>query len=173
MKHDDKGFSLVEIIIVIAVIGILSGVGISMLGLVGSTQVKDCSKEIVAQLESCRNCAFAYEESSFSLSCESDGIYTTLSVKKKGVVTEEKKKAGQKSISVYYILDNGTEVKLNEGEVLTLSFNRASGSFNLPKLTIGGVVTEADKYCTRIVVKKDSNQRNLTLVPLTGKVKQE
>ena len=54
MKKNDKGFTLIEMLVVIIVIGILASVSALSLNTLNSTSAKSCSSELNAYISKCR-----------------------------------------------------------------------------------------------------------------------
>lgn len=172
MKQDNRGYSLVELIVIIAIVGILAGLSMVSIASVPQGQVKACTKELVYQLEHTRTNSLGYEGASLTLTMDADGVHTKCSVTKKGVTTDETKTVGKAGIEIYYKIDGGA-LTLLEDDALTLTYDRSSGAFKYPKLTVGGSESTLDKYCTDIIIKKGSYQRQISLIPLTGKLVQK
>ena len=51
MKHDQRGFSLVELIVAVAIISILIGVGVRNLGVVQKYRVRECQDKLINAIQ--------------------------------------------------------------------------------------------------------------------------
>lgn len=166
---NNRGFTLVELIAVLSIMAVLTGVGVSMMGLIPRTQVNSCSEKIVTAIEKSRTNALSFKNSEVELYSDSDGVYINNYVYKgNNPATVETTKVGDAGVSIYYTLDNGEELEL-AGDKLMLGFNRSSGAFVYSKLN----GTDQTKYCTLIIIRKGTTTRKLVLTQLTGKVSVE
>lgn len=165
MRQDNRGVSLVEILIVVSIITVLAGVGIYGVSLMSGQPAKKCSQKIVYSLERHRTTAMSKVNAKYVLSTDGDKIYFQEFVidgaDASGTwVDKPKVEIGSSGVEVKYVLDGGSETPLTTGNSLTLEFDRASGAFK----------PQAGGYCTQIIVSRGGKEFKITLVPLTGKV---
>lgn len=157
--HDDKGFSLVELIIVMAISAVLLGVAWYGINSLSGKQVNEYVNNLESYLGKTRayTLAFAKNTVQMELSHTADGYYVTTY---HGGTAEESRKIGNPSLTVSYYTGESSKVELAEGVTLKLSFKRDSGAFN----PISG-----EAYCEKIEVAKGGKTVNLVMVAATGK----
>lgn len=155
MRKNQKGFSLVELIVVIAIMAILTTVGLLSFSIVSGRQVIGCAKEIESYISQTKVQALSRASAKLEIFVKSDGVYVNLSVEGRDV------KVGKSGIQVKYKTTDGAEVSLTESERLVISFDRSSGAFQ----TLPGLST----YCKEITVEGGRHSRKIILIPQTGK----
>ena len=167
-KIGNNGFSLVELVIVMAIMVIIAGAAFTSISLLTSRPVDECAKKIQIALEGNRNTTMGKFSSKLEFTADSDGIWVEEWINN---VSEGKIKIGQSGLTVKYIThDNGVsnpkEYNLATTPV-TIVFDRADGSLQAHSQTSGGV----NVYVTSFVVSK-GNARTLTVNVdrLTGRV---
>jgi len=161
MRRDNRGVSLVEIIIVLALITVVGGAMFYSISLISGKPAQKCAQKIVYSLDRHRTTAMGKVDSSYTLTRDSDDrvVLVESVTENGGVVNTTTVPIGEKSVTVKYVCD-GVETDLASGD-LVLGFERGSGAFK--KQSNG-------KYCTEIKVSKSGTEYVITLVPLTGKV---
>lgn len=183
MKRNQKGFSLIELIVVIAVMGILSVTGLLSLSLVTGQNIKGCVSDIESCISETKVQSMSRANAGLMLYAKSDGIYARLYVgtKEPRELTAaewesvEEQKIGKRGISISFKTDGGGEIPLQEGgslldNSLILSFDRSSGAFKtLRQGTVSGVTINAGEYCTAIILESGQRSMQITLIPQTGK----
>lgn len=165
MRQDNRGLSLVEVMVVIAIMAVVGAVGIWGINAMSGKPAQQCAQKIVYSLERHRTSAMARVDAVYMLYENGGKIYVdeyltndaggvNLSTMTPATSTE----IGASGVEVQYTLGaDPTPHNLP----LYLSFDRSSGAF---KPQSGG------DYCTQIIVKRGGREYTVTLVPLTGKV---
>lgn len=161
----NRGFSLIELMVVIAIMAVIAGMGVSMMGLIPRARTRTLAQTLAKQLEKTRNSAMSFESADLTIEQRPDGVYIKTQVKKGASPETSEEKIGSAPTEVWYILGNGPETKL-AGQSLTLGFVRSSGAFDYPLLD----GAKQGDYCTAIVIKNGDLEKKLRLVPVTGKV---
>lgn len=160
MKKNNQGFSLVELIVVIALMAILVGGVISYVGTYGSTKVKNCAKEIESHFSETKVCAMSKSQAYMIIYANDTGVY----VKSVQGSNSETEKIGEKGLKVSYRNErNGTTyttVGTTEAAGLKIEFDRASGACK--KMA-------DDKYCYAIQVTNGTSTYTVNIEPITGK----
>ncbi len=160
MKKNNQGFSLVELIVVIALMAILVGGVIGYAGTYGGTKVKKCTKELESHFSQTKVCAMSKSQAYMILYVDSTGVY----VKSVEGSSSETEKIGEKGLSVSYRNERTgnsyTSVGSTEATGLKIEFDRASGACK--KMA-------DDKYCYAIQISNGSVTYTLNIEPLTGK----
>lgn len=156
MIKNDKGFSLVELIVVIALMAVALTVGGFALSTISLANAKNCATEIKSNLEMARmesTRTVAENAPKIVISKGSDGnIYL-----KAGSGSSEK--IGNSSVSVQYKTSEGYK-ELEESEQLIFSFEKSTGAF---------------EQCTsnEFIVSSAGREYKITCYEKTGKVKLE
>jgi len=163
----NKGFSLIELIVVVAIMGIALTIGGYALSAISLANAKNCATEMNAALELTRSQSYSTDSdtgniASVSFYYDTDGIYVYKSFE------NAPKKIGSKHVEVKYTLkDDSTEYILGDKtEQLTFSFDRSSGAFR--KVIVGD---DTKSQCTSITVKSGGRTYTITCYPTTGKTK--
>lgn len=128
----NKGFSLVELIVVIAIMGVMMAVGGYALTAISSANAKECAREMEAALVATRTQCYSSDSATsvaeVSFYKGSDGIYML----KNYEGTAEK--IGGSKVSVSYRLTGAAAYTDLGTQKITFSFNRSSGAFRSMKL---------------------------------------
>ena len=167
MRRDNRGVSLVEILIVAAIIAVLGGVGIMSFNAITGKPAQQCAQKIVYSLERHRTSAMSKVYSQYELYVGADKkVYLKEYVSNTDPsVAIEPTEMGAAGVEVKYecVSSSGSVVVRDLATTpLVLSFDRGSGAFK----KLG---TE-DLYCQKIMVSRGGRTFEVTLVPLTGKV---
>lgn len=165
MRRDERGMSLVELIIVVAIMSVLLGVtgfGISM---VSGKPAEECARKITYSLQSARTEAMGKYIAEYQLSRDAvtgEAILTATVYDSVSAVTPRVTRSvvGAKDVSVEYDLDDGTHQSIDSAPI-TFTFERGTGAFR----PVAGT-----SCCVTITVSKASTIRNISLVPPTGHV---
>lgn len=162
---DDRGISLVELLVVLAVIIIAMALIIPSFNSVYSAQVMQCAEEVDALLAKSRVGAMSRDADVYlELHIEDDGVYAAYH---EGDTIISDDKVGKATVSVSYATDKApTPVRLQKNNSLFLSFDRGTGASKTMGL-LGP--DEGNAYCTEIVISNGSRSKKIVLAPLTGK----
>lgn len=167
MKKDNKGTSLVELIIVIAILAVLvGGLGLGV-QLVSGKPAEQCASKLKSIMQNNRITAMGKCEARLEIFSTPNGgvmVREFIDGSEMSPVTIVKK-----DVTVQYMLDDdGTYIPLGGIlDPLIISYNRSSGAFN----DLSGMdPAYAGKYCTEIVITKGSTVKTLKLSYLTGKI---
>ena len=178
MKNN-KGFSLMELIVVIAILGVVIGyIGVRANVIFGYS-AKEARTKIYSSLENLRVSALSKSRSSadtiksggglnpeldiyIEIYQEGNGIYY-VSYHEDGL-DDVVNKLGPKSILIQYELKDGTTHLVgNKGDGLFLAYNRSTGGF-IPQ------GTGATNTVNKIITSSADKTYVLDLMPSTGKV---
>lgn len=158
LHTDNRGYSLIELIIVFAIIAVLMGTVFYSIILVFSANAKSCANNIQRSIGDCKVTTMGKADAYMELYRNDDGIYTQMHVTESdGTVThEEPQKVGTNRVDVGYTPKDGTETSLTPGDSIEIRFNRSSGGFT------GTLYDE-------IYVRGGSKNYSIKLIALTGK----
>lgn len=161
-KLNNQGFSLVELVIVMAIIVIIGGGTVYGLTFLMSKPVEECARKIETGLQGNRNTTMGKLSSSISFYKDGNKIMALEKIDK-----DTKQYLVGNGVEVYYTYKGAasTEIPLGDSSnPLVIEFDRSSGS--LKPIMVG---TE-EKYVEHIIVKRGSNKLTVTIERLTGRV---
>lgn len=182
-NNKNGGFSLVELIIVVAIMAIVVGViGLSVGTLTGRKTAK-CADEIVSTLERARVLTLGKEQNQVEfVLTDVSGEYHA-QIYQGGTKASDRIKVSDRivgkdpiTIQVYFANDNtayslselkGTLTYATATGGLHLVFNRASGAFEEKTCAANDVVKD---YCDKIVISNGTRTITITTVGRTGKI---
>lgn len=152
LHKNNSGVSLVELMIVLAIMSVLAGVMAYSFSIVSTKNATQCAKNMQLAIEKHRTNVMGKKNGSITFSYESDGVYVVENFDGNNLSPV---RIGKPDVVVKY--SNGTE-ELTSGNSFTVSFNRSDGS----------VKCGYDKF--PITVSKKSKVYTLTIDELTGRL---
>lgn len=173
MKQN-QGYTLIELIVVIAVIAVLAFGTVMGSGMLGGYRVQKCVDDIDGALNETLVNAMSREACTLTLSRDADGSYLQMTGR-------QKEKIADKSITISYGKSGfAGKTKLSFGESLILSYERSSGAFlpiitNIKNEKTGDYVylpagDGTNAYCTDITVSMGARSSStIRLTKETGK----
>ena len=166
MKKDNKGFSLVELIVVITIMVVLTGLISRGVSMAVSKPADECAEKLKASLQSMRITTMGKFDAHLEIYKKNDQIYVKeIRVEdSSGTTTTKESIVSGKGVKLYYEKDNsGSYTELTDGNILYIYYNRSSGAF----------AKTAGYYCTHMKAEKGNKTAVLRLYPLTGKIERE
>ena len=163
LHNDNRGYSIIELIIVLAIIAIIMGTVFYSIILIFSANAKSCVNNIQRSIGDCKVTTMGRADAYMVLFRDNEGnVYTQMHITKSdGTVTdEEPQKVGTSKVDVGYTPKNGTETALLPGDSIEIRFDRSNGGF---KADAGGRLYE------EIYVRGGSKDFRITMTELTGK----
>ena len=186
----NKGFTLVELIIVVAIFTILLGIAIPSLDSILGFRVNRAANSITAALDRTKTEASNRLVGEMMLEKKSDGYYISYYLDRGKVRStsnikqdQPEKIAPARTIISYTTDTDSTDKVMNVGEKLIITYDRATGAFLpiqngvisqddiLTKLNAGeDVPLQRDgAYCTSITIKGGRRYKTISLIKDTGK----
>jgi len=182
MKKNNKGLSLVELIVVIAIMAVVIGIGALSFSLMFGTQAKSCAQKVSGMLnETKTGCMSRYDETmtlryrlaGSDPAITSAGYYTenelfTINKDAAAVTTgsEFRKMGGSRVVITVYMAD-GSSFELGQNNSVTMSFDRASGAFDEATFVVGG--SAGSGYVDKITFQSGLRTYTISMVQETGK----
>lgn len=174
MKNN-RGFTLIELMVVVAIVSILVGAMTYSINSVSSTRAKKFASDLNAMISQCRvdTMSGAPSPTYLEISQDENGdYYGTLY---EGGAEKAKQKLGGSGISCSFITDSiaaqSYSISGNNSTALYLAFDRATGAFSKltdVKSSDSALNVASGNYCTSITIASGGGSYTITLVPNTG-----
>ncbi len=179
---DQRGFSLVELIVVIAIITIIGAGAYSMLGLLNGKYAKECATKTQSAISSAKVAALSKSKGAAAydvfirIYADAEGSIFVDQVVGYGTPDEQRttERIGNSRVTVSATKGrlgsaaSDVTVTLGGGNEILVAFDRADGSFNEVMVSEGGTV-EADVYWKQLMFAQGSVEYVIDFVPVTGK----
>lgn len=189
---DNKGFSLVELVIVIAIMAVMSGFVFIGFGLLTGQNARECANDISAALGKEKNYSLT---KSATIDCymelmydPDDGYHVKYYQPRNAIVTGsstsdwvlmDDEKVGKRTVFVDCDFDDGTSLTISDGNSVKFIYDRVSGALKAAGKSNGStpgieddirsdIENDTAAKCTKIRI--DSGRTYvITLYPATGK----
>ncbi|MCX4321925.1 MAG: prepilin-type N-terminal cleavage/methylation domain-containing protein [Lachnospiraceae bacterium] len=133
---DNRGYSMIELIIVLAIIAVIMGTVFYSIILVFSANARSCANDIQRSIGDCKVTTMGKSSAYMTLYRDStnENVYTQMHVQDSGgsypyPAYGDAQKVGTQKVSVKYKSDTGTETELLAGDEIEIWFDRATGGF--------------------------------------------
>ncbi|MCM1267888.1 MAG: prepilin-type N-terminal cleavage/methylation domain-containing protein [Bacteroidales bacterium] len=164
-SSDNGGFSLVELVIVIAIIAIIMGVTFYSIIIIFSANAKSCANDIQRSIADCKVTTMGRTKAYMELYRDSDQkVYSKMYIWDRGAgdyVEGEPQQIGTNRVYVGYVPEGGTEAELTAGTKIRICYDRANGGFKEDPID--------GKTYEMLYVRGGSKDYEIRLTKLTGK----
>lgn len=178
MKQKNHGFTLVETIIVMAIMAVLASMLFIGLAIIPRNAARSCAKGIKTVIGQTRIMTMGKDETVLELYQDTDGRYYTVHYAD-GTALNTPEECGKTYVTVYYHEEGAAGdpdtvtaadcTELSGSERLYLGFDRGNGKMASVSASVGaGTVTT--KVCDAIVVTGGGLECRVRIYPATGKV---
>lgn len=170
-RTDNLGFSLVELIIVVAIMALMIGVVGYGLSLSSGKPAEECARKFAASVQHGRMTTMGKYRNTITVSKDaatgnivvSEAIVTQIDESGAESTITRSSNVGSKSVTFEYSTDGGsTYTELTPGSAITLRFDSGSGA--LKKTGPGGT------YYANYKISKANKTKYVTIETLTGRV---
>lgn len=157
LKNKNSGFSLMELLVVVAIISILAGLSAVSISLAGSRDAERCAKMINSALESARMSAMS-QKGEFALTIDFEKATLVMNGTNAGITENEKLPNG---VTLY--LPKDTSIKKVE-----ITFDKSTGKVK-KILEDGADVTDTTAVMKMTAENPTGKKATVVLVKATGK----
>lgn len=160
---DNKGYSMIELMIVLAIMAVLSGTVFYSVTLIFGANARSCANNIQRSIGDCKVTTMGKADAYMVLFRDGDGtVYTQMHLTESdGSVTEEEpQKVGTGRVDIGYTPKCGTQTVLMPGDSIEIRFDRSSGSF---------VADGNGNIYEEISVRGGSKDYRIEMAELTGR----
>lgn len=194
MKKRNRGFTLVEMVVIISIFVILLGIMVPSLNSILGFRVQRATNSIASALDRTKIEASSRLIGEMKLEKRSDGYYISYILDRGKVngqenikTNEDEEKIAPSKTNISYKVEGDNEAKeMTVGESLIITFDRATGAF-LPlqshnetdwnylkeniflELRKGKSIFTGGAYCSQIIVSGGGRTRIINLLKDTGK----
>lgn len=172
MKKNNDGYSLVEIIIVIAIMMILTGGIFYSVNMVFGANAKTCANDLRGAIAQCKINAMGKSDAALEIFRDSTNqcIYARQWTNDgSGWNSNEREKISNARVGVTYTTDGASYQELDDTHPVFIGFDRSSGSFQECTDPGTGVINSYPIY-QEFRVTGGSRSFTVELTRLTGKV---
>lgn len=181
---DNRGLSLVELVVVIAIMAVISGFLFIGNALLARQYARECASDISAALSKEKNYALtrsATIDCYMELVYDTDAYYVRYYQPKNAIakgdnpaddwVLADEEKVGKSSVNVKCTFDSGSSVSIKNGDSVKFIYDRISGAFKPAEISDGitpGIEGVSTAFCDGIEIRGGRNY-DITIYSATGK----
>ena len=176
-KQDNRGMSLVEIIIVVAIMSIFIGTVGYGLSMISGKPAEECAQKLLSAIQHTRTITTGKQDTTITIFMDSEERIVTKEVSVRlldndgNTTTEERESVvGAKGVAVICTMSDETSthtVEITGGNRVELKFDRGSGALRSTRIND----TDYGKVRTLLItISKGDTTRYITITPVTGKL---
>lgn len=189
-RGDNRGFSLVELVIVVAIMAVMGAFFFLGNALLAGQYTRECASDISAALSKEKNYALtksATIDCYMELTYDTDGFYVRYYQPKNAIATgkdpdsgsyqgddwvlAEEEKVGKRNVRVVCTMEDGSTVTIGTGHSVKFIYDRISGAFKRAVTSDGstqGIESDGTMFCTGIRID-GGRTYDITIYSATGK----
>lgn len=167
-KKRDKGFSLIEIIVVIAIMAVVTASAVSIYSLIKSSQLKSVAGKVNDEIGTLRSVTLT-KSGAYDITIGYDSTKKNYYARIVRNGNEYSKVSLGNKGEIYCLSSTGnTEYKLKSGWSISIRFNKSDGSYEWIKcISKSGVVVDTiENY---IYIEYSGQMKKIKMIKLTGK----
>ena len=189
MKNRHKGFTLIEMVVVVSIFAILLGILVPSLNSIIGFRVNRAGNSIAAALDKTKIEAMNRLVGEMKLEKREDGYYISCYLDrgkvggKSNVKQDQPEKIAPARTIISYTTDQGTQKEMAVNDNIIITYDRATGAFlplqervweqnDILACVKNGEdipLTRTGEYCTSITVKGGKRYKTLQFIQETGK----
>lgn len=155
-RREDGGYSIVELIIVVAIIAVVIAAAGYSIAMIFSANAKACANDLQRAFTDCKVTTMGKAEAYLELYGQDGCVYSRMTVDGRA---GEPQKVGTNRVSVTCEKDGAEKKNISGGDLIKIEYDRSTGSF------ADAVMDELDT----IVIAGGGRTYALKLIRLTGK----
>ncbi|MEG1633684.1 MAG: prepilin-type N-terminal cleavage/methylation domain-containing protein [Oscillospiraceae bacterium] len=159
IKKNNRGYTLVELMVVVAIIGVCVGLASLSISTVSSAQAKKTASSIDASISKCKIYALSRAQKVYIELSALNGE-THVKLFEKDILVSDDVVGGERAPVSYTV--NGTDTPISGTNTLKISFSRDTGAFDFSGNTF------SPDNCSSIKIAGGGRSYVITLVPSTG-----
>lgn len=173
-KKSNTGFSLIEMIVTIAIMAVVLGGAISIYSLINSSRLNSMAENIDDAISDTRSRTLAKSgEYRLKIYANGDDIKAVVQ-KKNGAVWDDIETTilGKSNVKVTFKDDHSNNVEIKDGTsgwYLIVSFNKSDGTFNKIQTATNGSGTLRDIGANEVYVTYANKTKTIKMLKETGK----
>ena len=178
MNDNNKGMSLVELVVTMAIMAVIASMLIIGLGIVPRNAAKSCANGIKTVVGQTRIMTMGKNETILELYQDSNGRFFTVQ-HSDGVVDTNAEECGKSYVNIYYHVEDPAVnpdivtisdcVEITGTNRLYIGFNRGNGKMTAVNSTVAGSAITST-VCDLIIVEGGGLEMRVRIYPATGKV---
>lgn len=182
IRKNNKGYSIQELIIVIAIMAILVGFATISVSIITGWDARECAEEIESHLNHVRTNALSKLGAEMRITRDGTSDEYTIeyveynfqgdasgSLVEVATVTRTYL-IGKENVTIECFFDDGTDLIISDLQNVSLGFDRSSGAFTEVKIND---LTRSNVYCTSMEITRAGTTYAINMVPKTGKIELE